>query len=168
MTRLPVLGAARLDLDGGSRVAQRMHMRLPGGQQLAFYNTHLHHAAIDDALRLSQAERIVAWLENGGDELSVLVGDFNSEPETDVVRLISERFPSAYRVANGTEPDLTAPTPLNATEAARLATIDYIFVDPRLAVEDAWLTFTRADPNDDRIYASDHFGIAARVTVRAR
>ena len=108
------------------------------------------------------------WMENDGNELSVLVGDFNSEPDTDVVRFVGKRLPSAYSAANGTEPDLTAPTPLNASEASRFATIDYIFVDQRLAVQDAWLTFTRADPDDDRLYASDHFGIAARVAVPSR
>jgi endonuclease/exonuclease/phosphatase family metal-dependent hydrolase len=168
MTRLPVLDAAQLDLDGGSRVAQRVRVALPDGQHLAFFNTHLHHAAEDDALRFSQAQRIVGWMENDGNELSVLVGDFNSEPDTDVVRFVGKRLPSAYSVANGTEPDLTAPTPLNASEASRFATIDYIFVDQRLAVQDAWLTFTRADPDDDRLYASDHFGIAARVAVPSR
>jgi endonuclease/exonuclease/phosphatase family metal-dependent hydrolase len=168
MTRLPVVDTARLDLDGGSRVAQRVRVELPCGRRLAFYNTHLHHPAQDDALRLSQAERILALMANDGDELSVLVGDFNSEPDTDVVRLISERLSSAHRVAHGAEPDLTAPTPLNAIEASRFATIDYVFVDPQLAVQDAWLTFTRADPNDNRLYASDHFGIAARVEVPAR
>lgn len=168
MTRLPVLDTARLDLDGGSRVAQRMRVGLPCGRRLAFYNTHLHHAAEDDVLRLSQAERIIGWMDHDGDELSVLVGDFNSEPDTDVVRFVGKRLPSAYRFANGNEPDLTAPTPLNATEASRFATIDYIFVDPRLTVQDAWLAFTRPDPNDSRLYASDHFGVAARVVVPAR
>jgi len=163
MTRLPVVDTARLDLGGGSRVAQRVRVELPGGQRLAFYNTHLHHAAEDDVLRRQQTERILAWIDTTPDEPIVLVGDFNSEPETDVVHLLTERFQSAYRVANGAEPDLTAPTPLNMTEASRLATIDYIFVDPRLTVEAAWLTFTQPDPNDRRLYPSDHYGVAARI-----
>lgn len=165
MTRLPVIDTARLDLDGGSRVAQRVRVQLTDGRQLAFYNTHLHHRAEDDALRLSQAERIVDWMEDAGDSPSVLVGDLNSEPDTDVVQMLSNRLRSAYRVANGSEPDLTAPTPLNATETSRFATIDYVFVDPRLMLCEAWLTFDRPDPEDSSLYASDHFGIAARVSL---
>ena len=168
MTRLPILDTARLELGGGSRVAQRVCVGLAGGRQLAFYNTHLHHSAEDDAMRLTQAERIIAWMDSAGDAPSVLTGDFNSEPDTDIVRFITGRFQSAYRVANGAEPDVTAPTPLNASDDSRLATIDYIFVDPRLTVNAAWLTFTRADGGDERLYASDHFGLAARIAVPPR
>lgn len=165
MTRLHVRDTARLDLGGGSRVVQRARVDLADGRQLAFYNTHLHHAAEDDALRREQAERIIDWTDRTPDELVVLVGDFNSEPETNVVQLLTGRFHSAFRVANGAEPDLTAPTPLNATDASRFATIDYIFVDRRLTVHDTWLTFTQADAHDDQLYASDHFGIASRISI---
>jgi endonuclease/exonuclease/phosphatase family metal-dependent hydrolase len=165
MTHLPILDTSQLDLGGGSRVAQRVCVRLPTGQQLAFYNTHLHHLPVDDALRLAQAERIVASMDGAGDAPRILVGDFNSEPDSSVVRFITSRFRSAHSVANGAEPELTAPTPLNAAEASRLATIDYIFVDERVTVHAAWLTFTRADSHDDRLYASDHYGIAARVSI---
>ncbi|HYI14051.1 MAG TPA: endonuclease/exonuclease/phosphatase family protein [Thermomicrobiales bacterium] len=168
VTRLPIVDSARFDLGGGSRVAQRVRVGLPDGGWLAFYNTHLHHAAEDDVLRREQAERIADWIERSPDEFVVLVGDFNSEPETDVVQLLTDRFQSAYRIAHGTEPDLTAPTPLNATEAARFSTIDYIFVDPRLDVQHGWLTFTSAAADDERLYASDHFGIAARIVVPSR
>lgn len=165
MTRLRVLDADHLDLGGGSRVAQRVRVRLPDGGPLAFYNTHLHHLAEDDALRLAQARRIVTWMESDGDVPRILVGDFNSEPESSVVQFLTGRFRSASSVANGAEPELTAPTPLNRTDASRLATIDYIFVDHRLTVHAAWLTFTCADDDDTSLYASDHYGIAARVSV---
>lgn len=164
MTHLPILRTDRLDLEGGSRVAQRVVVSLPSGGQLAFYNTHLHHPAEDDTVRLSQAQRIVAWADSL-DVPPVLVGDFNSEPDSDVVRFMTQRFRSAYSAANGAEPELTAPTPLNATDASRLATIDYIFVGHPLIVDDACLTFTRAGEHDARLYASDHYGIAARIRI---
>lgn len=165
MTHLPILDEDQLDLAGGSRVAQRVRVGLPKGGQLAFYNTHLHHLPEDDALRRAQARRVVAWMDDDSAARRVLVGDFNSEPDSSVVRFVSEHFSSAYRVANGAEPELTSPTPLNRTDASRLATIDYIFVDQRLTVHAAWLTFTRADERDDRLYASDHYGIASRISV---
>ncbi len=166
MTRLPILSANTLDLRGGSRVAQRVRLTLPDGARLDFYNTHLHHAAEDDVMRLDQSRRIIEWMDIAGNVPSVLVGDFNSEPDSSAVRLITERQTSAYLDAHGVEPELTSPTPLNRPDASRLATIDYIFVDRRLVVHDAWLTFTRAHENDAHLYASDHFGIAARVSVR--
>jgi len=166
MTRLPVLGTDTLDLRGGSRVAQRVGLALPDGTRLDFYNTHLHHAAEDDALRLNQSRRIIEWMDAIGNLPRVLTGDFNSEPDSSAVRFITERLGSAYLDAHGVEPELTSPTPLNRTDAAHLATIDYIFISRQLVVHNAWLTFTAPDERDAHLYASDHFGIAARVSVR--
>lgn len=165
MTHLPILDTARLDLGGGSRVAQRVCISLPEGRQLAFHNTHLHHLGDDIASRLPQARRLIEWMDDAGDVPRILVGDFNAGPDSSVVRLFTDQFSSAYSIVHGAEPEWTAPTPLNRMDDSSQSTIDYIFVDPRLTVHDAWLTFTRASEHDDRLYASDHYGLAASISL---
>lgn len=46
--------------------------------------------------------------------------------------------------------------------------IDYVLVDEHVEVVDAWLTFDEASSTDPTLVASDHFGVAATVTVRPR
>ena len=57
------------------------------------------------------------------------------------------------------------PTPLRTTGAGPGAVIDYIFVNRLIEVHDAWVSFDRLDPQDTRLCASDHFGLAARVSL---
>ncbi|HUG13992.1 MAG TPA: endonuclease/exonuclease/phosphatase family protein [Thermomicrobiales bacterium] len=163
MSRLPNLETERLALAGGSRVAQRARVRLPSGGLLDFYNTHLHHPYDADDLRLAQARQTVAWIERHGDTARVLVGDFNSEPDSEAVRFITGTLRSAFGAVHGFEPELTSPTLLNRREDAHLAVIDFIFVDPRLTIHDAWLTFDLPHDDDDHLFPSDHFGLAARI-----
>ncbi|MGH9174718.1 MAG: endonuclease/exonuclease/phosphatase family protein, partial [Vicinamibacterales bacterium] len=166
MTRLPVVSTARLDLGGGSRVAQRVGVRLPSGGVLDFVNTHLHHEQDEDALRLAQVRRIVGWLEQAEGMPRILVGDFNSEPDSSVVGAVLSTMRSAYFDAHDAEPDWTSPTLLNRRDDSQTATIDYIFVSQQVTVADAWLDFTRAAPDDERLYASDHYGLAARILIQ--
>lgn len=50
----------------------------------------------------------------------------------------------------------------------RESVIDHVLVDDHVEVIGAWLTFDDASSTDPTLVASDHFGIAATVTVRPR
>ncbi|MDQ2965501.1 MAG: hypothetical protein M3R57_06605, partial [Chloroflexota bacterium] len=52
----------RLDL-GRNRSAIRALFHLPGGSELLFTVTHLHHVPADESAREEQAAQIVAWLD---------------------------------------------------------------------------------------------------------
>ena len=166
LTELPVLAHERLDLGGGNRIAQRLRVRLDGGV-LDFYNTHLHHAPDDHDLRLRQAEHMLTWMGARGDAPQVLVGDFNALPDDLAIqRLLGHGgLRSAFIAVHGAEPAATVPTPLSRYRDDEEKVIDYIFVNELVAVHDAWITFDRAHDTDERLSASDHFGLAATISL---
>ncbi len=167
LTELPVLAHDRLDLGGGNRIAQRLRVRLDTGQALDFYNTHLHHAAKDHDLRVRQVERILAWMASHGATPKVLVGDFNALPGDEAIQAVvgSGDMRSAFIAAHGAEPAATVPTPLGRHRDAEEKVIDYIFVSQQVEVHDAWITFDQPHDTDDRLSASDHFGLAATISL---
>lgn len=169
LTELPVIEHERLDLRGGNRIAQRVRVALSGGRVLDFYNTHLHHSSGDHDLRTRQAERILAWMQSHGDVPQVLVGDFNALPDEPSIQLIvsSGRMRSAAFAVHGAEL-ATVPTPLSRHRDDEEKVIDYIFVNDLVEVHEAWLTFDQVPDHDERLSASDHFGLAATISLENR
>lgn len=167
LTELPVLADERLDLGGGNRIAQRLRVRIGSGEVLDFYNTHLHHASEDDDLRLRQAERILEWMQSHAGVPQVLVGDFNALPDDPAIQTILDPggMRSAFIAVHGETPPATVPTPLGRHRDDEEKVIDYIFVNDRVEVHDAWITFDRTHDEDDRLSASDHFGLAATISL---
>ena len=152
-----------------NRTAQRVRIDV-GGQPLDFYNTHFHYQLGPEAdeTRCEQVGRLLAWMDSHGwDFPKVLVGDFNAWPDSRAVRLLKERFTSAYQAVHGKEPEKTWPTPLLRQPSAPDWTLDYIFLSPGVRVADAALTFTEPGASDPALYASDHFGLAASVELGA-
>src|SRR5690349_8592698 len=86
----------RLDL-GYARSALRAMLRLPGGADLQYVVTHLHHLTPDEAIRDEQAAAILAWLADGpAATATVFVGDFNADPaEPAPERIRADGFRSA-------------------------------------------------------------------------
>lgn len=165
ITRLETAGVDSIDLRGGHRVAIRARITR-GGREFDFYNTHLHHEAEATEMRLAQATRIIAWIAAHDDVPSIFVGDLNATPDMPPVVAVSEHLRSAYALVHGREPVGTVPTPLNADWGQRPPkTIDYIFVDRRVAVHDARVVFDRVAAHDDRLAASDHYGLVADVSL---
>lgn len=155
LSRLPIIGHARLRLGADSRVAQRVTVGLPHGPALDVYNVHLADGGED--VRTAQAGRLLAWMDERPDVPTVLVGDLNSRPGSAPVRALTTRLRSAYALVHGSEPPRTVP---------RGPVLDYILVDDRIVVADAWVTFDRPDSGDPQLLPSDHFGLAASVSVR--
>jgi endonuclease/exonuclease/phosphatase family metal-dependent hydrolase len=169
LTELPVERHDSLPL-GQERIAQRVRVRLADGSPLDFFNTHLHHSADSDLLRAIQMERILTWMNRDSDIAQVLVGDFNARPESAAIELARRHLRSAYAERHGSEPASTVPAPVHHRfgEADEESVIDFIFVNEHVEIHDAWLTFDRVHPEDDRLSASDHFGLAATISVRTR
>src|SRR5205814_4178256 len=71
-----VLGEGeRFDL-GRNRSALRVPVSLPGGAQLDYVVTHLHHLVPDEAVREEQARAVAEWLRGLSGPV-IVVGDFN-------------------------------------------------------------------------------------------
>jgi len=162
LSRLPVDppgrgGHARLRLPGQCRVAQRVTVEVADGRVLDVYNTHLANA--DEAIRALQATRLLAWMDERPGVPQVLVGDFNSRPDSAPVKVLTSRLRSAYALVHGSEPSRTL---------VAGGVLDYIFVDERVTVLDAWVAFDRPDPCDQRVFPSDHLGLAATLSLVPR
>lgn len=165
-SRLPILRHDELDLRGGYRVAQRLVARTRDGAELVFCNTHLHHALKPTDIRLRQASRILAWLADDQAAPVVLVGDFNAPPTDPTIAAITERLRSVYFAVHAREPERTVPTPLSRRDDSEGQVIDFIFANDRIVVHRAWRTFEEPDADDATLTASDHYGLAADISVR--
>ena len=161
--------AERLDL-GLTRSAIRARIVLPGGASVVAVVTHLHHATADEAERDEQARLLLDWLTDAPrSDGMVVMGDFNAEPEEPTyARMEAAGFRSAYRVANGAEPDVTWPSGLLAPAMdtdGPPGCLDYIWLRGTIVVDDCRLTFDRPAVGDPGLYPSDHLGLAAHLTV---
>lgn len=161
ITRLPARATTRRI--GGVRVAQAVRVLLPSGEMVTTFNTHLEAGGEARELRLQQVGTLLSWAECEQRPV-LLTGDFNAQPGSRTVARIEQAgFASAYGSAHGAEPRWTAPA---AAEGPDGNVLDYIFVDAPLRVVSCDLAFD--EPDADGRYASDHFGLVARLRTRSQ
>jgi len=165
MSRLPVEAHEGLDYLLQENVAQRLRLRLQDGAALDFYNTHLHFPPSATEVRLSQAKRLLSWVDTWqGAAATVVVGDFNAYPQEPTVALMKARFASAHEAAHGRDPEKTWPTPVNTFDPSPPGCLDYVFVAGARVLE-AGLAFATPHPGDENLFPSDHLGVMAKVDV---
>jgi endonuclease/exonuclease/phosphatase family metal-dependent hydrolase len=161
----------RLEL-GEKRSALRVPVLVPGGEEIGFVVTHLHHVPADEHAREAQARALVAWLDTrpapGG---AVVVGDFNAEPVEATYRvMIDAGFRSAHVEANGAEPAVTWPSGIQAPGMdtdGDPGCLDYIWLRGPLRATACRLAFDRPAVGDPTLYPSDHLGLVARIMAGA-
>ncbi len=152
---------------------------------MVFCNGHYYWQPGSTSERIQQIHLLLNWLETLPPKIPVVaVGDFNATPETPEMILMREKFTSAYAVYHGQEPDYTCPTPLirkrklwralvlrslnflvHRTLKPWRGTLDYIFINQHLSVDDCKLILTEPASNNKNIYPSDHFGIFANLEL---
>jgi endonuclease/exonuclease/phosphatase family metal-dependent hydrolase len=165
MTRLDVEAHEGMDYLTFESVAQRLRLRLAGGELLDFYNTHLHFPPEATAERLAQAEKLLAWTETwSGANATVVVGDFNAYVGEPTVDLMKSRFVSAHEAVHGREPEKTWPTPVNTYDKSPPGCLDYVYVAGADVLE-AGLCFDKPHPLDADLFPSDHLGVMARLRI---
>ena len=149
-----------------------VHVRLTvRGRDVDVYDTHLHHTPEGGAIRAAQLRDLAAFVDStrGGGPV-VLAGDFNCELGSPELAPLERAWADAFVTLHPGVRGAAAATmnPLLGNEARA---IDHVFV-PRagpgashpLAAE---ILFRDAGP--DSVWASDHFGVLARLAVgRAR
>ena len=165
MCRLPVEAHEGLDYLLHDCVAQRLRLRLTEETTLDFYNTHLYFPPSATEERLTQARRLLAWIDTWpGATASVVVGDFNAYPDEPTIALMKSRFTSAYEELHGREPEKTWPTPVNTFDPSPPGCLDYVLVAGARVLEGG-LAFDIPHRSDATLLPSDHFGVMARLNV---
>ena len=140
-------------------------LRLPDGQVLNVWNVHLQDAGQVGVRRL-QIDQLIARVHEAEDgQIADLVGgDFNSTPETPLYRELETALGPSVQTLGGIRPFVTWDGLSSKPGAGQ--TLDYIFVRPRVTLEQM-----RAVPEiaffarNRRDRLSDHFGIAAEVNL---
>lgn len=185
LSRHPFTDQATLDLQGQQRVAHYVQLVL-AGQPLVVANTHLYWQPGNSAARLKQVGLILRWLSNFNEKIPVVIcGDFNGTPESTAIEMMRQHYRSAYQVVHQREPEYTCPTSLPRSTWSNLrtllgfflllrpqhmksdwhGTLDYIFVNQHLQVNDCRIVLDKPSPANAHIYPSDHFGIYANLTL---
>jgi len=118
LSRLPILATHDQRLPDGAepRTALSVRVALADDRELEFCNVHLYATAEE---RLAQAQAVMA--ERGDAELSILAGDFNSEPGSEVMQQVTRVWSNVEKPADRMTFSSTAPT----------REIDFVLVRPR-------------------------------------
>jgi endonuclease/exonuclease/phosphatase family metal-dependent hydrolase len=159
VTHLPVTSHETLRYPDADVFCHRVHIAI-GTRSVAIHNCHLD--PFDQERRAGQVAMMAAWSD--GLDITVLGGDFNTEPNDPEIEPIRRQYTSAFAAANGTEPSATVPTPLCPDHQPKV--VDYLWLARPLVATQATLTFDTPSPNDSTLYASDHYGVFATLEVR--
>lgn len=143
------------------------------GRPLLVANTHLAWRPEMIAERKAQVETLLAAIERysstGRPKAKILCGDFNDDPDSPALRLVSDSsagFRDAYAECGPHKPGFTwsLQNPYVDRSTNIDQRIDYIFAAGELIAEDCAVVF---DGNDGLDIASDHFGVLCHFTFRS-
>lgn len=180
LTHLDVLNLNVLDLLYQNRKAQVFTL-MKNYTVFLLANTHLLWQDDPAPGRLEQAQIISAHLDLYPQKTpKIICGDLNSLPGSESVCILKQKFSSAFEKAHGKETPFTFPTPLgrkiyclgddkyeipSTDQTDQLRTIDYLLVSEKVKVLDCQLVFKEPDAKNPEIYASDHYGLMADVSM---
>ncbi len=158
LSRLPVTGfdSRKLQPLDDYRTAIRIRAAL-AGRAVDVINTHLAWQANAAAVRARQIADLVSMLPQDGTPL-IVMGDFNAvQEDTGLTALTGPRFFSAL-------PRGTAETTLNPAKGHPSRVIDHIFAETAHFALVRGSVIGSTPVNGE--YPSDHFGVAATLSVR--
>jgi len=158
LSRLPVLAhdSKKLEPLDDYRTALRIRVEV-GDKVIDIVDTHLAWQEDAQAVRARQIGDLLGWLPQDSTPL-IVMGDFNAvQEDAGLSVLTGERFFSAL-------PRGAVPTTLNPAKGHPNRVIDHIFVEQAHFSPGAWSLLGDTPVNGE--YPSDHFGVAATVTLR--
>jgi endonuclease/exonuclease/phosphatase family metal-dependent hydrolase len=158
LSRLPVAGfdSRKLEPLDDYRTAIRVRVSL-GGRGVDVINTHLAWQEDAAAVRARQIADLVSMLPQDGTPL-IVMGDFNAvQADAGLSALTGPRFFSAL-------PRGTADTTLNTARNHPPRVIDHIFAETAHFAPVRASVIGSTPVNGE--YPSDHFGVAATVSLR--
>ena len=158
LSRLPVLTHDWKKLEPLDDYRTALRTRVSAhGRAIDIVNTHLAWQADAAPVRARQIADLMAWLPDDGTPL-IAMGDFNAvQEDAGLNGLTGERFFSAM-------PRGSVPTTLNPAKGHTDRVIDHIFAERARFAPGPW-ALLGATPTDGE-YPSDHFGVAATVSLR--
>ncbi|WP_016952083.1 endonuclease/exonuclease/phosphatase family protein [Anabaena sp. PCC 7108] len=187
LSRYPIENTAALNLEHQGRIAQYAQIKLDNHKSIVICNGHYFWHPGSHQKRNKQIQMMLDWLSEFPETMPIIsVGDFNGTPDTSGIKLIKEKYRSAYEVYHGNEPEYTCPTLLdhldkiswrrrfklfwrtlifNKTWKRWQGTLDYIFINQHLQVKDCRITLNQPAANNRYLYPSDHFGIVADLEI---
>ncbi len=161
------------------RIAMHIRYVVAPGIEIDAYATHLtdrNEQSGGIAIRMLQARELLEWVEGTSHPGNpVLIGgDFNDIPESDTIRSLTAAGFIDLHAAIGNEPGYTNDRndlDIEAPHANPNQRIDYVFFRPagsrRFTIEAVQLFLDRpsAEPDGRWLWASDHFGVLAKLVL---
>jgi endonuclease/exonuclease/phosphatase family metal-dependent hydrolase len=146
------------------------------GLKVNLINLHLHHSVEDESIRVHQIWSVLKWIEynTGKDDLTIMLGDFNAEPETKTYQTILDKgYVSSHLRVHNCEPINTFHNRIEAPykDASADGTFDYIFVKENKNSKLDWnikavsIHGQEESTVDKGIYASDHYALVAEFVI---
>jgi endonuclease/exonuclease/phosphatase family metal-dependent hydrolase len=145
-----------------------VHVRVNvDGNSVDVYNTHLHNPAEATETRSQQITDMrdfIAQTSSGGPVF--VMGDFNANPDWPEMDLMYEIFTDVYPLFHQNHLDPEHGT-LNYHKGHQQRRIDYVFFDNASSNDLMPLSaeIVLDQPNDQDVYASDHFGVFAEFSI---
>jgi endonuclease/exonuclease/phosphatase family metal-dependent hydrolase len=137
------------------------------GIEIDAYSTHLHHTPEGGAIRAAQIRHLLAYVDSTrGDGPVVLAGDFNAQLGTPEMEPVVTRYVDAFHAMHPKATREQSVT-FNKRFGADPGKIDHVFVEkkhkPALRPIASEVIFR--SPTPDSVWASDHFGVLAKLGV---
>lgn len=166
ITRLRVIETANLDLRTRDIVALVMRV-LVHDEPVDVYVTHLYMSRGDDALRLHQVQRLLAWIESRDDvRHRVVCGDFNATLDQPSASLMARHFRPSQTAPTAFTPLADQDGSISHPDRRRMdRCIDYIWVSGGISITASGVAFDRPSPADPTLWPSDHAGVWADLTL---
>jgi endonuclease/exonuclease/phosphatase family metal-dependent hydrolase len=140
------------------------------GREIDVYDTHLHHTPEGGAIRATQVRDLIAFIDSTrGSGPLVLAGDFNAGAGTPELQPLASGYIDTWAATNP-HADAEASRTFNPLFGNVPQAIDHIFVArqgrPALMPLSSELLFHSCGA--DSVWASDHFGVMARIAIGGR
>jgi endonuclease/exonuclease/phosphatase family metal-dependent hydrolase len=133
------------------------------GRLVDAYSTHLHHTAEGGAIRATQIHHLLAYADSTrGQGPVVLAGDFNCELGSPEMNLVTARYADVFHAVHprATREEAATYNPHFGTDPGA---IDHVFVLPKGVLKPLACDRLFDSPAADSVWASDHFGVVARL-----
>jgi endonuclease/exonuclease/phosphatase family metal-dependent hydrolase len=182
VSRLPIVSHAVLPLPcppGDPRNALRVELETPAGR-LSFITTHIAWQLDAAPIREAQVVALDAFAKaDPGPIPTVMTGDFNCTPDSDVHRFLTGRaslngrgtyWRDAYQRRHPHSDGFTwaARNPYVARSVERDRRIDFVFCGPMKDTGPGAILHSRVVldlPGPEEVYPSDHFGVFAEIAL---
>jgi endonuclease/exonuclease/phosphatase family metal-dependent hydrolase len=137
------------------------------GRAIDAYSTHLHNTPEGGSIRATQIRHLLAYVDSTrGAGPVVIGGDFNCELGSPEMDLMTARHRDVFRAVHpgAGRADATTYNPRFGTDPGA---IDHIFVERRAAhrLEPLACDVVFRTSGPDSVWASDHFGVMAKLAV---